>query len=114
MEATRKQIVLYKTPNGDVPFDLWFSQISDIRLTKAVLQRLERVSQGNYGDCKAVGEGISELRFRAFGVRIYFRELGGVIVLLLCAGGKGTQVQDIAKAKEYWHEYDSREEEAQQ
>jgi putative addiction module killer protein len=41
-------------------------------------------------------------------VRIYFKEIAGVLVLLLCAGDKKTQVQDIAKAKMYWREYDSR------
>ncbi|MDR1732500.1 MAG: type II toxin-antitoxin system RelE/ParE family toxin [Synergistaceae bacterium] len=108
MEATSKRIIFYKTPNGDVPFESWFRNIANIRMEKAVLQRMERVLQGNYGDCESVGEGVLELRFRAFGVRIYFKEIGGIVVLLLCAGDKKTQVQDIARAKAYWQEYNSR------
>ena len=73
MEAVSRQIILYKTPNGEIPFESWFKDISDIRVEKAVLQRMGRVLQGNYGDCEPVGEGILELRFHAFGVRIYFK-----------------------------------------
>jgi putative addiction module killer protein len=69
---------------------------------------LFRVSSGNYGDCKSVGDGVLELRFQAFGVRIYFVDIGSVIVLLLCAGDKSSQTDDIAKAKSFWLEYRNR------
>jgi putative addiction module killer protein len=69
---------------------------------------LERVERGNYGDCEPVGESVLELRFRAFGVRIYFVDIGGIIVLLLCAGEKKSQNNDIARAKTYWKEYRNR------
>lgn len=90
------------------PYAIWYKDIVDVRLRKAVDKRLERVAAGNYGDCEPVGDGVLELRFQAFGIRIYFVEIGGVIVLLLCAGDKSSQSKDIAKAKEYWFEYCSR------
>ena len=108
MEASPKQIVYYLSPDGKVPFKVWFTKIQDIRLKQAVTQRLNRMADGNYGDCESVGDRILELRFKAFGVRIYFAEIEGVIVLLLCAGNKSSQVKDIAKAKGYWAEYCSR------
>ena len=111
MEVTPKQIIYYRTPEGQIPYEIWDSAIKDIRLQMAVEKRLERVETGNYGDCESVGNGILELRFQAFGVRIYFAETGGAIVLLLCAGDKGSQKKDIAKAKEFWAEYNSRIEE---
>lgn len=91
-----------------MPYESWYSQISDVRLRLAVDKRLERVEAGNYGDCESVGGGVLELRFQAFGVRIYFAEIGGVVVILLCAGDKASQKKDITKAKEYWAEFNSR------
>ena len=111
MEVTPKQIVYYETLEGRVPYENWYSKIKDVRLRLAVDKRLERMESGNYGDCESVGEGVLELRFKAFGVRIYFAEIGGIIVLLLCAGDMASQKNDIAKAKKYWAEYNSRVEE---
>ncbi|EHL31558.1 hypothetical protein LDG_6411 [Legionella drancourtii LLAP12] len=61
---------------------------------------------GNYGDYKPLGDGVCELKFDfGSGYRIYFaEEEGGVIVILLCGGDKGSQVQDIKTAKMYWQE----------
>ena len=108
MEATPKQVIYYKTLDGQVPYRTWYVEIADDRLRLAVDKRLDRVEMGNYGDCKSVGEGMLELRFQAFGARIYFVEIGGMVVLLLCAGSKSSQNKDIEKAKEYWAEYCSR------
>jgi putative addiction module killer protein len=108
MEVKPKQIVFYVTLDEKTPYEIWYKDIADVRLRKAVDKRLERVAVGNYGDCEPVGDGVLELRFQAFGIRIYFVEIGGVIVLLLCAGDKSSQSKDIAKAKEYWLEYCSR------
>jgi putative addiction module killer protein len=43
------------------------------------------------------------------GYRVYFGDLDGVIVILLCGGSKKTQKRDIQKAIEYWDELRSRE-----
>lgn len=74
--------------------------IKDFRLDAAVTARLMRVADGNLGDHKSVGGGISELRIHYGGYRIYYAMRGQEIVLLLCAGGKDTQKRDIKKAKE--------------
>jgi putative addiction module killer protein len=108
MEITPKQIILYSTSDGKIPYAVWYDEIVDVRLRHAVDKRLERVAAGNYGDCGPAGDGVLELRFQAFGVRIYFVEIGGIIALLLCAGDKSSQIKDIAKAKGYWLEYCAR------
>lgn len=58
---------------------------------------------GNFGDCKPVGEGISELRVDiGTGYRVYYGQHGRVLVILLCGGDKSSQQTDIKRAKEYW------------
>jgi putative addiction module killer protein len=53
-----------------------------------------------------VGDGVQELRIDyGPGYRIYFSQVGSMIVLLLCGGDKNTQVKDIDQAKRYWNEY---------
>ncbi len=52
------------------------------------------------GDVKPVGAGVSELRIdHGPGYRVYFVRRGGVVVVLLCGGDKGSQSRDIARAK---------------
>ena len=73
-----------------------------INLIKRIKKRLERVEEGNYGDYKPLDKDISELRFKfGSGYRIYFTEANNVIIILLCAGDKSTQTDDIKKAKKY-------------
>lgn len=55
---------------------------------------------GNFGDSAPVGEGVRELRiFYGPGYRVYYVQRGGIVVILLSGGDKGTQQADIAKAK---------------
>lgn len=62
--------------------------------------RIRRLSLGNPGDVKPVGEGISELRIDyGPGYRVYFLERGNELILLLIGGDKSSQQKDIAKAK---------------
>lgn len=62
--------------------------------------RIRRLSLGNPGDVKPVGEGISELRIDyGPGYRVYFLKKETEIILLLIGGDKSSQQNDIAKAK---------------
>ena len=55
---------------------------------------------GNPGDVKPAGEGISELRIDyGPGYRVYFKDTGKEIIVLLCGGDKRTQSRDIEQAK---------------
>jgi putative addiction module killer protein len=110
VEAQPREIQNYLTIDGRSPFEEWLDSLRDIRAISQIDNRLRRVKLGNLGDYRSVGEGVFELRIDCGpGYRIYFGQLEKTIVLLLCGGDKGTQAQDIRKAKEYWKDYERRE-----
>jgi putative addiction module killer protein len=79
----------------------WRDSLRDQRGKAAIARRIDRLADGNAGDVKPVGEGVSEMRIDyGPGYRIYFTRRGAVLVLLLCGGDKSSQARDIAKAKE--------------
>ncbi len=62
--------------------------------------RIRRLGLGNPGDVKPVDNGVSEMRISyGPGYRVYFANLGGFIIILLCGGDKSTQSKDISNAK---------------
>jgi putative addiction module killer protein len=82
-------------------FDHWLSALADQRAVAKIASRIERLGLGNAGDVKPVGEGISEMRLtHGPGYRIYYKQTGKTIVLILCGGDKSTQEQDIKRAKD--------------
>ena len=82
-------------------FDLWFESLKDRQTARRLQARIDRAEEGNFGDHKAVGEGVSEMRIHfGPGFRIYFTQRGMEIVILLAGGDKSSQTQDIAKAHE--------------
>jgi putative addiction module killer protein len=61
--------------------------------------RILRLSAGNPGDVKPVGQRVSELRIDyGPGYRLYFTQRGKTVVFLLCGGDKRTQAADIKRA----------------
>jgi putative addiction module killer protein len=105
-ETILKRVIIYAQENGKEPFTDWLYELDDIMGRKRILTRISRLQQGNYGDCKPVGEGVSELRmFFGSGYRVYFGEQDNNIVILLHGGDKGSQSKDIEQAKNYWKEY---------
>jgi putative addiction module killer protein len=79
----------------------WFDKLRDAQARARILVRLRRLSLGNTGDVRPVGEGISELRIDyGPGYRIYFKSQGKTIIVLLIGGNKRTQKRDIERAKE--------------
>lgn len=87
-------------------FDRSLNNISDAKAVAKIAIRIDRLSLGNPGDVKAIGEGISEMRIDyGPGYRVYYTHVGKKIVLLLTCGTKGTQTSDIAAAKKLKGEY---------
>ncbi len=64
-----------------------------------MLSRVDRLSEGNPGDVKPVGSGISELRIDfGPGYRVYFMKRGLLVIMRLAGGDKRTQQADIKRA----------------
>jgi len=82
-------------------FDEWLSNLADQKAQAKIVSRIERLGFGNPGDVKPVGAGVSEMRVpHGPGYRVYFKQTGKTVVLLLCGGDKSTQEKDIKRAKE--------------
>jgi len=82
-------------------FKVWFSDLRDAHAKYRILTRIKRLGEGNPGDVKPVGEGISEMRIDyGPGYRVYYKDTGKEIIILLCGGDKRTQDRDIEQAKE--------------
>mgnify|MGYP000216849932 FL=1 len=78
----------------------WFAGLRDRVVRARIDIRIRRLSLGNAGDTKPVGEGVSELRVdHGPGYRIYFIQRGEVVIVLLAGGDKSTQDKDIRNAK---------------
>ena len=110
MLVTPKEVLVFRAKDGNVPFQEWLDDLKDKRAVAKVLARLARVRQGNLGDCKSVGEGVSELRVDyGPGYRVYFGHRSQTLIVLLCGGDKRTQDRNIRLAKQYWHEFKTSE-----
>nr|QGT50644.1 hypothetical protein Elusimicrob1349_1140 [uncultured Elusimicrobia bacterium] len=95
-----KEIVFF-TINGKSPFIEWRDSLDRLTASR-VRSAINRMEHGNFGDWKIISPGLCEMRlFFAGGLRIYYTERNGQIIILLCGGDKKTQSKDIAKAKRY-------------
>jgi putative addiction module killer protein len=79
----------------------WFAALRDRGAKVRIDIRIRRLSLGNAGDIRPVGEGLSELRIHyGAGYRIYLKKQGDALVILLAGGDKSSQDQDIRLAKD--------------
>ena len=99
----------YTTAFGKNLFESWLDSLRDRRAQARIAARLDRLVAGNFGDCKPVGEGVSELKIDCGpGYRVYFAMLAQNQVLLLCGGDKRRQSADIRRAIEHLKDYKQR------
>ena len=82
-------------------FKNWMRNLKDRMARSVINARIRRLSLGNMGDAKSVGDGVSELRIDyGPGYRVYFFQKGQEIIILLCGGVKSSQRKDIENAKQ--------------
>ena len=94
-----------KTISTTAHFDKWLMKLKDRLGASIIMSRVGSYADAGTGDVKALGDRVSELRVHfGPGYRVYFTERGGVVILLLCGGDKGSQDRDIAMAKKLLNE----------
>jgi putative addiction module killer protein len=110
MQSSPRELKIYETPQGEAPFESWLDALRDRQARRRIRQRLDRIKLGNFGDCRSVGDGVYEFRLDyGPGYRVYFAQVGSLILLLLCGGDKATQERDILQAKKFWLDFKRRE-----
>lgn len=81
-------------------FSEWLTDLRDRSARVRIQARIDRMASGNLGDVAPIGEGLSEARIHyGPGYRVYFKQQGQVLLVLLCGGDKSTQQSDIEQAK---------------
>lgn len=87
-------------------FDEWLRKLKDRAGRLRILERIDRLTHGNPGDVKPVGQGVSELRLTyGPGYRVYYLHDGETVILLLIGGDKSSQQKDIDMAHELADEW---------
>ena len=81
-------------------FKKWMKKLKDAIARAHIDRRIDRLSRGNPGDVKPIGENCSEMRIDyGPGYRVYYKDTGREIIIILCGGDKSTQQDDIDRAK---------------
>lgn len=103
------EIADYLTETGRDPLKEWLASLADRQARARVLVRIQRMAAGNFGDCKAINEGVWELRIdHGPGYRVYYARAGAKLLLLLIGGDKRKQQADIDIALTYWNDWNRR------
>lgn len=101
----------YLTDDGHDPFKEWLENLSDRQARARILVRVQRMTAGNFGDCKPVAEGVRELRIdHGPGYRVHYARAGKKLLLILVGGDKCKQQAEIETAVEYWKNWNRRNE----
>jgi len=103
------EIRRYLTEGGRDVFGEWLAGLKDARTRAKIVARIDRLAVGNFGDCKALGGGLLELKIDwGPGYRVYYALIGKECVLLLAGGAKRGQSSDIDRARKYLADYEGR------
>jgi putative addiction module killer protein len=95
-------------PQETEAYSKWLMELRDSRAKAKIIVRVNRLINGNPGDVKPAGEGISEMRIDyGPGYRVYYKDTRKELILLLCGGDKSTQDKDIETAKKLAKEYEN-------
>ena len=99
----------YVSRAGKDVFDDWLTHLADARTQAKIASRINRLAAGNFGDCKPLRQGVSELRIDwGPSYLVYYAMIGRECVVLLCGGDKRRQSSEIERALQYLRDYKER------
>lgn len=103
------QIIHYLDANENDIYQSWLDGLRDRVAKIAIIKRVARVEAGLFGDHAYLRDGISELRIDVgAGYRVYYAEVGNMVVLLTCGGDKKSQSRDIKRAIRLLEDWEKR------
>ncbi len=93
------ELLEYNDARGRSPFRRWFNRLDHVTAGRIAVI-LERMTEGNLGDIRPLGNGVIERRVNfGPGYRIYFGRDAQTIIILLGAGDKQHQQRDIQEVR---------------
>lgn len=99
---------LSSADDQDIYLD-WLSRLRDKQAKIAIIRRMARVENGNFGDHRYCRDRVWEMRIDiGSGYRIYYALAGQHVLLLLCGGNKRTQDADISRSVIYLNDWQRR------
>jgi putative addiction module killer protein len=103
------QIIHYLDENENDIYQSWLDSLRDRTAKVAVIRRVARIELGLFGDCKPLRDGISELRIDVgAGYRVYYAQVGNMVILLTSGGDKKSQSRDIERAIRLLNDWEKR------
>lgn len=105
MEVFPREIVVCQDEFGNEALREWLNSL-DFKTRARVIDRIDRMEEGHFGQFDPVGEGVYELILDfGPGYRVYFGQVNNQ-VHLISGGSKRHQQRDIDSAKRFWKEHD--------
>jgi putative addiction module killer protein len=62
VEPVPREVRLYADARGRCPFESWLNGLRDSKARAIIRERIARLMLGNFGDAKAIGDGVFEMR----------------------------------------------------
>ena len=109
MHTLMFEVKAYQDTAGCKPYADWLDSLTDNNTKARIVARVNRMTAGNFGDCKPLRDGVQELKIDfGPGYRVYLSKQGPVLVLLLYGGDKSDQNRDIERAIAYLKDWKQR------
>ena len=104
------EIAHFLTPEDRDIYQEWLDSLADRHAKVRVMTRVERLRQGNFGECRPLESGVWELKIDwGPGYRVYYAQAGQKLVLLLIGGDKRKQATYIKTAVANWRDWQRRQ-----
>jgi len=73
------ETITYQDRNGSKPYADWLKSFTDKKTKARILVRVNRMTAGNFGDCRPLRDGVQELKIDIGpGYRVYLSKQGPV------------------------------------